>query len=168
MPIHRLLLLCTLSACVSSCSSVSKKDGQALADKSRTRRVKTTAYTHNERDHLVHGTKTAAGGKLQYGEVRSAAADWSVYPVGTVFKIEGDPHTYEVDDYGSALVGTGTIDIYKPSRAAMREYGARNVNISVIKWGSYLQSLAILKPRGTKRPYVREMIHKLEKAAEDS
>ena len=164
----RLLILCAISTCLISCGSVSKSGHSKLADNTVIRGVKTTAYTHNERDHLVHGTKSAAGSKLQYGDVRSAAADWSVYPVGTVFKIEGDPHTYEVDDYGSALVGTGTIDIYKPSKAAMRDYGARHVNINVIKWGSYLQSLAILKPREGKRAHIHRMVEKIEQNAADS
>jgi 3D (Asp-Asp-Asp) domain-containing protein len=126
------------------------------------RNVKTTAYTESEDDHLVYGAKSAVGGRLKYGKVRSAAADWSVYPVGTVFQIEGDPHSYEVDDYGSALVGTGTIDIYKPSKAAMRDYGARHVNIKIIKWGSTAESLAIMKPREKVKPHVRAMIAKLE------
>ena len=130
--------------------------------------VKTTAYTHSEKDHLAYGAKTAAGSKLKYGEVRSAAADWSVYPVGTVFKIEGDNHTYEVDDYGSALVGTGTIDIYKPSKAAMAEYGERHVNITVIKWGSYLESLAIIKPRDTGKSHIHRMVQSIEKSTVDS
>ncbi|MFZ4767660.1 MAG: 3D domain-containing protein, partial [Roseimicrobium sp.] len=101
----------------------------STADKERISGVKTTAYTHTERDHRKYGARTATGERLKYGEVRSAATDWSVYPVGTVFKIEGEPYLYEVDDYGSALVGTKTIDLYKPSRTAMNAYGAKNVNI---------------------------------------
>ena len=67
----------------------------------------------------------------RYGNVRSAAADWSVYPVGTIFQIEGLPYVYQVDDYGSALVGTNTIDLYKPDKATMNAWGVRNVNIRV-------------------------------------
>ena len=125
--------------------------------------VKTTAYTHTESDHIVHGTKTAAGGSLKYGNVRSAAADWSVYPVGTVFQIEGDKTIYEVDDYGSALVGTETIDLYKPSKASMDQWGSRQVNINVVKWGSLPKSLAILKPRENKAPHIRQMIMEIER-----
>ena len=165
----RLLILAALCITFASCGSAPINRNNSLTQVSATKKsgvirdVKTTAYTHSERDHLAYGAKAATGSKLKYGEVRSAAADWSVYPVGTVFKIEGDPHTYEVDDYGSALVGTGTIDIYKPSKAEMRNYGARHVNINVIKWGSYLESLAIMKPREGKKPHIHEMIYKIER-----
>jgi 3D (Asp-Asp-Asp) domain-containing protein len=166
----RLLILAALCCTFASCGRAPIKQNNSLtsavtATKSGViRGVKTTAYTHSERDHLAYGAKAATGAKLKYGEVRSAAADWSVYPVGTVFKIEGDPHTYEVDDYGSALVGTGTIDIYKPSKAEMRSYGARHVNINVVKWGSFLESLAIMKPREGKKPHIHQMIYKIERS----
>lgn len=123
--------------------------------------VRTTAFTHTEGDHLQYGSQSASGGQLKYGKVRSAAADWSVYPVGTVFQIEGDPHVYVVDDYGSALVGTGTIDLYKPSHSAMNDWGTRHVNIHVLKWGSYAKSLAILKPRPSKASHVRRMVSQI-------
>ena len=93
--------------------------------------------------------------------VRSAAADWSVFPLGTVFKIEGEPYLYQVDDYGSALVGTNTIDLYKPSRSAMNAWGSKNVNIEVLKWGSFSKSLAIMKPR-LKYPHIKQMVQRIE------
>ena len=96
------------------------------------------------------------------GAVRSAAADWSIYPVGTVFQIEGNPALYVVDDYGSALVGTRTIDLYKPSLSYVSRWGVRRVNITILKWGSFAKSLAILKPRENKAPHVRQMVARLE------
>ncbi len=155
-----------------SCGSAPTKPSQAgissaVARKVNTLRgVKTTAYTETESDHLVYGAKAATGSRLRYGNVRSAAADWSVYPVGTMFKIEGDSHVYEVDDYGSALVGTETIDLYKPSKAAMNDYGARRVNIHVLKWGSESESLAIIKPREDTKPHVRQMVTQLERSTQ--
>lgn len=110
--------------------------------------VRTTAYTHSESDHVVYGHGNAAGSTLQYTDkVRSAAADWSVYPMGTKFKIKGQPYIYVVDDYGSALVGTGTIDIYQPTRALMNAWGRRIVEIEVIEWGSSARSLETLTAR---------------------
>lgn len=156
---HRLLMLAALGAGVISCESAAPSTG------SRLQNVRTTAYTHTERDHVKYKRATAAGGRLQYGATRSAAADWSVYPVGTVFKIEGDPHLYEIDDYGSALVGTRTIDLYKPSKSSMKEWGARQVDIDVIRWGSVTRSLAILKPRARKAPHVSQMIREIERGA---
>ncbi len=123
--------------------------------------VRTTAYTHSESDHIIYGARTAVGTHLKYGNLRSAAADWSVFPVGTIFQIEGLPYVYQVDDYGSALVGTNTIDLYKPDKATMKAWGVRNVNIRVIKWGSFSKSLSILKPR-TAYPHIRRMVSRIE------
>jgi 3D (Asp-Asp-Asp) domain-containing protein len=152
----RLLVLAALCAGCVSCESIGNSRAPRITD------VKTTAYTHTERDHLKYRVSTAAGGTLKYGATRSAAADWSVYPVGTVFKIDGDQHLYEVDDYGSALVGTRTIDLYKPSKASMNEWGARKVDISVVKWGSISESLSILKPRAKKAPHIAQMIKEIQ------
>jgi 3D (Asp-Asp-Asp) domain-containing protein len=124
--------------------------------------VRTTAYCHDESDHIVYGAKNALGTPLLFGQVRSAAADWSRYPVGTVFKICGQPGiTYVVDDYGSALVGTGTIDMYMPTRSAMNEWGVRHIDIEVVRWGSYHRSMSIMRDRA-RWPHVRRMIEGIE------
>ena len=110
--------------------------------------VRTTAYSCGESDHLVYGSRNALGTTLQYSDsIRSAAADWSVYPVGTTFTIKGLPYQYVVDDYGSALTGTGTIDIYQPTMESMRKWGRRNVELTVIRWGSLTRSAEILSQR---------------------
>jgi 3D (Asp-Asp-Asp) domain-containing protein len=127
--------------------------------------VRTTAYCHDEADHIVYGSKNATGSTLRFGNVRSAAADWSRYPVGTLFRITSQPDvTYVVDDYGSALVGTGTIDIYKPSRKQMNDWGVRHVNIEVLQWGSYQRSVAIMKDR-MRWPHVRRMVEDIQSNA---
>jgi 3D (Asp-Asp-Asp) domain-containing protein len=105
----------------------------------------------------IYGRKNAKGTILKYGRLRSAAADWSVYPVGTLFRIKGQPYIYEVDDYGSALVGTRTIDLYKPTLSSMRDWGVRHVDIEILRFGSYKQSLDILTPREKKASHVRKM-----------
>lgn len=122
--------------------------------------VRTTAYTHTESDHIKYANKTAAGTTLRYGSVRSAAADWSVYPLGTQFKIRGLPYTYVVDDYGSALVGTNTVDLYKPDKSTMRRWGVRKVEIQVVRWGSFEKSAELLKGR-TKYPHCRKMYQQI-------
>lgn len=124
--------------------------------------VRTTAYCHDESDHIVYGAKNALGTPLKFGNVRSAAADWSRYPVGTKFRIKDQPEvTYVVDDYGSALVGTGTIDIYKPTRGQMDAWGVRHVNIEVLQWGSYERSMDIMRDR-MKWPHVRQMVRGIQ------
>ncbi|MCE9518603.1 MAG: 3D domain-containing protein [Verrucomicrobia bacterium] len=147
-------LLTSLVSCESSSSGV--------AHSGKINSVKTTAYTHTESDHKKYKSASAVGTNLKYGKVRSAATDWSVYPVGTVFKIEGDPHLYEVDDYGSALVGTNTIDLYKPTKTDMKEWGARKVNIEVVRWGSFSKSLAIMRDRQKVSGRVRAMVQRIE------
>jgi 3D (Asp-Asp-Asp) domain-containing protein len=123
--------------------------------------VRTTAYTHTEADHLRYGVRNAVGGRLQYGQVRSAAADWSRYPLGTRFRIAGSPEIYVIDDYGSALVGKNTIDLYKPCRRSMRQWGVRELEIEVLEWGSFEESLEVLLPRARKAPHVAAMVRHL-------
>lgn len=127
-------------------------------DRVRNRVVRTTAYSHEEKEVGAPWRKNALGTYLKYGAVRSAAADWSRYPVGTKFKIKGLPHTYIVDDYGSALVGTNTIDIYHPNLSSMRRWGNRNIEIAVIQWGDWNRTLNILAGR-TQYQHTRQMYY---------
>jgi 3D (Asp-Asp-Asp) domain-containing protein len=127
----------------------------------RRRLVRTTAYTCSEADHLKYGSKNATGTNLRYSNrVRSAAADWSFYPVGTTFRIKGLPYLYVVDDYGSALTGTGTIDIYKPTREVMNIWGKRNVELTIVQWGSFTRSVELLSGR-TKHSHCRQMLNNI-------
>ena len=110
--------------------------------------VRTTAYTHTESDHKQWGLSSASGTRLTANRrYNSAAADWSVYPPGTKFKIVGEPTVYVVDDYGRALVGTKTIDIYRPSHASMNNWGVRNVQIQIVEEGCYHTACQILGTR---------------------
>ena len=165
-----LLALASVSVLLVSCSSSSSVSSRSSGTSprkfasTRISSVRTTAYTHSESDHVQYGATTAVGTPLKYGTVRSAATDWSVYPVGTVFQIEGQPYLYEVDDYGSALVGTNTIDLYKPNRNEMNSWGTRNVNIKVVKWGSFSRSLAIMRGR-EKNEHVRKMVQRIHRSS---
>ena len=123
--------------------------------------VRTTAYTHTEADHRKHGRKTAAGTILRRGEINSAAADWSRWPLGTKFRLAETGEIFEVDDYGWALAGTNTIDIYQPSRAQMNRWGVRRVTIEILEWGDPERSYSILKPR-TRFAHVKRMVRQLE------
>ena len=87
----------------------------------------------------------------------SAAADWSRFPLGTRFRIVGTKEVFEIDDYGSALIGTNTIDLYKPSRLEMRRWGMRHVDIDILEWGSNERSLTVLAPRAH-NGHVRRMV----------
>ena len=125
--------------------------------------VRTTAYCHDESDHIKYGHLNAVGTFLKYGAVRSAAADWSRYPLGTRFRIASEPGViYEVDDYGCALVGTGTIDLYRPTQGQMNAWGVRNVDIEVVQWGSFERSRHYLQGR-THYPHVRQMFFDIQR-----
>jgi len=116
-------------------------------DSSRTRYVRATAYSHMEKEPGAPGRLSAAGTTLKYGQTRSAAADWSRLPLGTKFKVVGQPYTYVVDDYGSALAGTNTIDMFFPTLAGMNKWGTRKVTIKIIQMGSFERSAKLLKGR---------------------
>lgn len=133
----------------------------------RHRVVRTTAYTCTEKDHIKYGAQNATGTALRYSDrVRSAAADWSFYPVNTVFRVKGMNQLYVIDDYGSALTGTGTVDIYTPTKEIMNKWGCRNVEISVVQWGSFKRSVEILRSR-TKFAHCRRMLANITRQRPD-
>ena len=118
--------------------------------------VRTTAYSHLE----AGGHRNAIGTRLSDGAVKSAASDWSRFPVGTKFKIVSSGEVRIIDDYGSALAGTSTIDLYKPGMRTMRAWGVRNIEIRILEWGSPRRSLEILSPRSRNR-HVAKMVASL-------
>ena len=120
--------------------------------------VRTTAYTRKEEG----GIKNALGTYLSGRHVMSAAADWSRFPLGTRFRICSTREEFIIDDYGTALVGTNTIDLYKPTKLEMKRWGVRNVDIDVLQWGSEEKSLQVLGPRA-KHPQVQSMLVALQK-----
>jgi len=120
--------------------------------------VRTTAYTHKEKG----GRKNAIGMYLSGRHVMSAASDWSRFPLGTRFRICSTREEFIIDDYGTALVGTNTIDLYKPSKLEMKRWGVRNIDIDVLQWGSEQKSLEVLGPRA-KHAQVKKMVASLQK-----
>src|SRR5882762_8131510 len=120
--------------------------------------VRTTAYTRIEKG----GRRNALGKYLSGRHVISAASDWSRFPLGTRFRICSTREEFIIDDYGTALVGTSTIDLYKPTKLEMKRWGARNVDIDILQWGSEEKSLRVLAPR-VKHAQVQKMIVSLQK-----
>lgn len=159
--ILRLTLIAGFACLLTSCVTTTERERVSQnkpAATGRLQKVRTTAYTHNEGGS---GVKNAIGRRLAGGKCRSAAADWSRFPLGTRFRVVSTGQEYVIDDYGSALVGTSTIDLYKNSRAEMRRWGVRHVDIEVLEWGSREESLKVLRPRHRAR-IVRRMIASLE------
>ena len=100
----------------------------------------------------------SSGREVVYG---SAAADWSRWPVGTTFRVQTSGQLYRVDDYGFALAGRNTIDLYTPTKGAMNQWGVRTVPIEILQWGDDQESLRILRPRQSYR-HIRRMVLELE------
>jgi hypothetical protein len=59
------------------------------------------------------------------------------------------------------LAGTNTIDLYKPSKSRMNQWGVRRVTIQILEWGDERRSYAMLKPR-QKHAHVKRMVRQLE------
>jgi 3D (Asp-Asp-Asp) domain-containing protein len=158
----KVIVLGVLACAAASCESPKNAQGPQMRPATitgarRIANVRTTAYTHTE----TGGRRNAVGVRLSGSSVMSAASDWSRFPLGTRFQIVGTTDRYVIDDYGGALIGTNTIDLYKTSRSAMRQWGVRKVDIDILEWGSKEQSLKVLKPRGKNR-LIRRMIAGLE------
>ena len=106
-----------------------------------------------------HGTKkVVVTSKPQIG---SAAADWSRWPAGTVFRLISTGQVFRVDDYGWALAGRNTIDLYMPSRSSMNSWGAREENIQILQWGDPNESLRLLQAHTGYR-HIRRMVLELQ------
>ena len=149
------LTLAASAAClIVGCATQSKP---TLTSGRRVQNVRTTAYTHTEGG----GVHNALGSYLSGRQVMSAASDWSRYPLGTRFRISSTNEEYVIDDYGTALIGTDTIDLYKTSRLDMKRWGVRHVDIDILQWGSEEQSLKVLAPR-CKHRCVQKMVASLQ------
>ena len=126
-------------------------------------KIRTTAYTHTESDHRRYSNLTALGTPLRSGPlVHSAAADWARWPAGTVFRICSTGELYQVDDYGWALTGRNTIDLYKPSRSAMNAWGLRHERIEVLRWGDAWASYKKMKP-AAKYAHIAQMMRDIKR-----
>jgi 3D (Asp-Asp-Asp) domain-containing protein len=152
--------LLALACGLASCATRSLPTYEKPLPRAAVQHVRTTAYTDTESDHLQYGAQSACGTPLQYGVVHSAAADWSRWPQGTVFRIAETGETCQVDDYGWALAGTNTIDLYKPDRASMNAWGTHRVTIEILHWGDPWDSYKILAPRNS-YAHVRRMLKEI-------
>lgn len=160
-PLPSRLYVIALCVFIAGCASRPLPRFEKPIARTQFQRVRTTAYTDTEEDHKPYTNHNALGGILQSGQIHSAAADWSRWPAGTIFRIRETGELYQVDDYGWALSGTNTIDLYKPSRETMNAWGVRGVTIENLQWGDPKHSLAILRERSHYR-HVRRMIGELE------
>jgi 3D (Asp-Asp-Asp) domain-containing protein len=155
----RFFPLVALAFLLGACASPAAKQSAAKSKNRMT--VRTTAYTAFEPGG--GGTKNAIGGRLRFGgSVDSAAADWSWLPLGTRFRMVDTGRIYVIEDYGSALVGRKTVDLYFPKRSMVRAWGVRHKEIEILEWGSPAMSLKLLSGR-QRAEYVRRMVVALRK-----
>ena len=94
-------------------------------------------------------------------QIGSAAADWSRWPAGTVFRLLSTGQNYRVEDYGWALSGRNTIDLYMANQREMNNWGAREEAIEVLKWGDPQESLEFLRRHQDYR-HIKRMVLELE------
>jgi 3D (Asp-Asp-Asp) domain-containing protein len=94
-------------------------------------------------------------------QIGSAAADWSRWPAGTVFRLLSTGQNYRVEDYGWALAGRNTIDLYMPNQREMNSWGARQESIEILKWGDPQESLQFLRRHQDYR-HIKRMVLELE------
>jgi 3D (Asp-Asp-Asp) domain-containing protein len=123
--------------------------------------VTTTTTTTTRTVKIVHGKRVVVKGKPQPPKIGSAAADWSRWPVGTTFRLLSTGQTYRVDDYGWALAGRNTIDLYMATQAEMNAWGARAEPIQILRWGDSQESLRLLQPHQDYK-HVRRMVLELQ------
>jgi 3D (Asp-Asp-Asp) domain-containing protein len=156
------LVCLSLLVLMTGCASRPLPKFQKPIKRAQFQTVRTTAYTHTESDHRAYGCRSALGNTLSASGVHSAAADWSRWPAGTTFRIAETGELFRVDDYGWALAGTNTIDLYKPTRSAMNAWGVRKVNIENLQWGDPHRSLTVLKSRSKYR-HIKRMVKEYDK-----
>ena len=84
------------------------------------------SYARNRPNGIVY---TASGEVAQAGV--TIAADWTIYPPGTVVEIEGIG-TRVVQDKGGAIKGN-RIDIYYENHAAALDFGRQTVKMRVLE-----------------------------------
>ena len=94
-------------------------------------------------------------------QIGSAAADWSRWPAGTMFRLLSTGQNYRVEDYGWALSGRNTIDLYMANQRKMNTWGARQETIEILKWGDPQESLEFLRRHQDYR-HIKRMVLELE------
>ena len=124
-----------------------------------TRVTKTTATTK--------GVKRAVAVSSRPPRIGSAAADWSRWPMGTTFRLLSTGQMYRVEDYGWALSGRNTIDLYMSNQRDMNIWGARQEPIQILHWGDPQQSLQVLQSH-TEYKHIKRMVLELEGRNEEA
>jgi len=150
--------------------NISSKDQKlqpfSMQEKKATRVTTTTATTRASKTTTVRGAKRAAAVSTP-SKIGSAAADWSRWPVGTTFRLLSTGQMYRVEDYGWALSGRNTIDLYMSNRRDMNTWGARLEPIQILHWGDPQQSLQVLQSHADHK-HIKRMVLELQGRNEEA
>jgi 3D (Asp-Asp-Asp) domain-containing protein len=109
----------------------------------------------------TRGAKRAVAVSKGPPRIGSAAADWSRWPMGTTFRLLSTGQMYRVEDYGWALSGRNTIDLYMANQRDMNAWGARQEPIQVLHWGDPQESLQFLRGHQDYK-HIKRMVLELE------
>lgn len=115
----------------------------------------------------TRATKRAIAVTRKPPKIGSAAADWSRWPAGTTFRLLSTGQIYRVDDYGWALSGRNTIDLYMATPTEMNNWGARQEPIQILQWGDARESLRFLERRQN-YPHIKRMMLEFEGREEEA
>jgi 3D (Asp-Asp-Asp) domain-containing protein len=132
-----------------------------MQEKKKTTRVTTTTTTRVTKTTLTTRGAKRAVAVSKPPRVGSAAADWSRWPMGTTFRLLSTGQVYRVEDYGWALSGRNTIDLYMANQRDMNTWGARQEPIQVLRWGDPQQSLQFLQSH-TDYKHIKRMVLELQ------
>lgn len=144
--------------------------GPALQPFSLEETKTTTRVTTTTRTTRVNKTSRTARRAIAVGrppKIGSAAADWSRWPMGTTFRLLSTGQFYRVEDYGWALSGRNTIDLYMANQRDMNSWGARQEPIQVVRWGDSQQSLQFLRSHQDYK-HIKRMVLELEGHREEA
>jgi 3D (Asp-Asp-Asp) domain-containing protein len=129
------------------------------SEKRTTTRVTTTTTTRATKTKST--AKRASAAVKKSPRIGSAAADWGRWPAGTTFRLISTGQLYRVDDFGWALSGRNTIDLYMANSRDMNTWGTRQEPIQIMQWGDRQESLRLLAPH-QQHPHVKRMMLEIE------
>jgi 3D (Asp-Asp-Asp) domain-containing protein len=134
--------------------------------KKATRTTTTTSTARVTKTAPMRGAKRAVA-VSKPSKIGSAAADWSRWPMGTTFRLLSTGQVYRVEDYGWALSGRNTIDLYMANQRDMNTWGARQEPIQILRWGDSQQSLQVLQSH-TDYKHIKRMVLELQGRNEEA
>ena len=141
--------------------NISNKDPKlqpfSMQEKKTTRLTRTTSVRDAKRAVAVS----------KPSKIGSAAADWARWPMGTTFRLLSTGQMYRVEDYGWALSGRNTIDLYMSNRRDMNTWGARQEPIQILHWGDPQQSLQVLQSH-SEHKHIKRMVLELQGRTEEA